>query len=175
MSVATMILICYDGSPDSRSAIEHAGELMEGHPATVLTVWEPFVDVLARTPSGFGLAPGMVNVDEIDDASYQSALEQAREGAELATQSGLNAQPRTRALHTTISSAILAEADEIDAGAIVMGSRGLTGLKSLLMGSVSHAVLQHADRTVMVVPSPTVAEARHQNVRIERAEHAGQH
>ena len=141
MSADTMILICYDGSPDSRSAIAHAGELMEGHPTTVLTVWEPFVDVLARTPSGFGLAPGMVNIDEIDDASYQSALDRAREGADLATEAGLSAQPRTRALHTTISAAILAEADEIDAGAIVMGSRGLTGLKSLLMGSVSHAVL----------------------------------
>jgi len=30
-----MILICYDGSPDSRSAIEHAGELLRGQPATV--------------------------------------------------------------------------------------------------------------------------------------------
>ncbi len=174
MSADTMILICYDGSPDSRSAIAHAAELMEGHPTTVLTVWEPFVDVLARTPSGFGLAPGMVNLDEIDDASYQSALERAREGAALATESGLRAQPRTRALHTTISAAILAEADEIDAGAIVMGSRGLTGLKSLLMGSVSHALLQHADRTVIVVPSPKVAEARHHDVRTERPQHATQ-
>ena len=172
MSADPMILICYDGSPDSRSAIERAGELMAGHSATVLTVWEPFVDVLARTPSGFGLAPGMVDVDEIDDASYQNAIEQAREGAELATRASLNAEPRTRALHTTISAAILAEADEIGAGAIVMGSRGLTGLKSMLMGSVSHAVLQHADRAVIVVPSPTVAEARHEAVRAGHAEPA---
>ena len=55
-----MVLICYDGSPDARSAIEHAAELLDGQPVTVLTVWEPFVEVLARTPSGFGLAPGMV-------------------------------------------------------------------------------------------------------------------
>jgi nucleotide-binding universal stress UspA family protein len=41
-----------------------------------------------------------------------------------------------------------------------MGSRGLTGVKSLLLGSVSHAVIQHADRTVIVVPSPEVAAAR---------------
>ena len=46
------------------------------------------------------------------------------------------------------------------ASAIVMGSRGLTGLKSLLLGSVSHAVLQRADRTAIVVPSPAVADSR---------------
>lgn len=45
-------------------------------------------------------------------------------------------------------------------GSIVIGTRGLTGVKSLLLGSVSHAVVQHADRAVLVVPSPEIAEAR---------------
>lgn len=49
----------------------------------------------------------------------------------------------------------------------MLGSRGLTGVKSLLLGSVSHAVLQHADRPVMVVPSPEVTEARAQHRRRE--------
>ncbi|MGZ4325074.1 MAG: universal stress protein, partial [Solirubrobacteraceae bacterium] len=50
-----MILIAYDGSPDARSAIDHAGELFSGEPATVLTVWEPFIDVMTRTGAGLGL------------------------------------------------------------------------------------------------------------------------
>lgn len=41
-----------------------------------------------------------------------------------------------------------------------MGSRGLSGLKSMLLGSVSHAVIQQADRTVMIVPSPQSAASR---------------
>ena len=60
----------------------------------------------------------------------------------------------------TIAETILSEADEVDAVAIVLGTRGLTGLKSLLLGSVSHALLQHTDRTVIVVPSPEVAAER---------------
>lgn len=163
-----MVLICYDGSPDSKSAIEHAGELLDGQPATVLTVWEPFIEVLARTPSGFGLAPGMINVDEIDEASERSAALRAEEGAELARQAGLAAEPRTDSQATTVSAAILSVADEIGASAIVLGSRGLTGLKSLLLGSVSHAVTQHADRAVIVVPSPSVAAARERHLQAHR-------
>jgi nucleotide-binding universal stress UspA family protein len=64
-----------------------------------------------------------------------------------------------------VASAILDVADELDAEAIVVGSRGLTGVKSLLLGSVSHALLQHADRPVIVVPSPAVTEARAQQRR----------
>jgi nucleotide-binding universal stress UspA family protein len=164
-----MVLICYDGSPDARAAIEHAGELLAGDSATVLTVWEPFVEVLARTPSGFGLAGGMVQIDEIDDATEQSALDRAEEGAALARQAGLDADARVCPQQTSVAAAILSVAEDLGADAIVMGSRGLTGVKSMLLGSVSHAVIQHADRAVIVVPSPSVAAAR------ERALHAHRH
>jgi nucleotide-binding universal stress UspA family protein len=155
-----MILIGYDGSADAKAAIEHGAQLLKGQPATVLTVWQPFIEVMAHTSSGFGLAPGMVDIEEIDKAMRQSAEERAVEGAELARRVGFDAQPRTCSQETNTSEAILAEADALGAGAILMGSRGLTGLKSLLLGSVSHGVIQHADRAVIVVPSPEVAASR---------------
>jgi nucleotide-binding universal stress UspA family protein len=37
---------------------------------------------------------------------------------------------------------------------IVLGSRGLTGLRSVLLGSVSTAVVHHADRPTLVIHSP---------------------
>ncbi|MEO8688197.1 MAG: universal stress protein [Solirubrobacteraceae bacterium] len=153
-----MILLCYDGSSDARAAIDHAGELLSGQPATVLTVWEPFIDLVMH--AGVGLMSPPLNFEEIDAASEHAARERAEEGVERARHVGFNAQPRTRALTTTTADVILAEAEEVGAAAIVLGTRGLTGLKSMLLGSVSHALLQHADRTVIVVPSPEVSAAR---------------
>ena len=47
--------------------------------------------------------------------------------------------------------AIVHLADELGAGLIVMGSRGLGGLRRALMGSVSDSVVRHAHCPVMVV------------------------
>ena len=79
-----MILICYDGSNDAKWAVEQSGELLGCQPATVLTVWQPFAEVLARAPVGFGLGFGAVDIDKADEASRQTAVALAEEGAELA-------------------------------------------------------------------------------------------
>jgi nucleotide-binding universal stress UspA family protein len=155
-----MILICYDGSPDSQAAIERAGELMPGQPATVLTIWEPFVDVITRTGAGMEFWPDGVNLEKMDQAAQRAARDRAEQGVARARGAGLNPQPRTRARGATITETIPSEADEVAADAIVLGTRGLTGLKSLMLGSVSHAILQHTDRPVIVVPSPEVAARR---------------
>lgn len=47
--------------------------------------------------------------------------------------------------------AIVHLADEIGAGLIVMGSRGLGGIRRALMGSVSDSVVRHAHCPVLIV------------------------
>lgn len=155
-----MILICYDGSPDAKAAIERGGELLRGQRATVLTVWEPFTQMAARAPVGFGIVPSVPDTEELDSASAKRARALADEGGKFAEAVGFEVQPRSCSQETTVAKAILTEAEAVGAIAIVMGSRGLTGLKSRLLGSVSHEVLQHADRMVIIVPSPEVAAAR---------------
>jgi nucleotide-binding universal stress UspA family protein len=157
-----MILIAYDGSPDARAAVEDAGRLLPNEHAVVLVVWEPFADVMARTGAGMGLAPGIADFDEIDAASEAAAKQRAEEGVELAGSVGLDAEPRVCAQGPTVWHAIVSQAREADARAIVMGTRGLAGIKSVFLGSVSHAVLQHSDRPVVVVPSPEAAAERAQ-------------
>lgn len=157
-----VILIAYDGSEDAQFAIDQAGELLSGEPATVVTVWESTIEVMARTGAGLGMSYGGTGIDfeELDKASENSARRRADEGVARARLAGLDAQPSAVLRDMTIAATLLSEADRVQARAIVMGTRGLTGIKSMLLGSVSHAVLQHADRTVIIVPSPAIASER---------------
>lgn len=154
-----MILICYDGSADARAAIADAGRVLAGHPAIVLTVWESVTQVLARTGAGSALMAGLSTPMAADEEAEAEAGRVADEGAELARAAGFDALSRVRAQTGSVPETIIAQADRANATAIVMGSRGRTGLQSVL-GSVSHAVVQRSDRAVMVVPSGEVVAER---------------
>jgi nucleotide-binding universal stress UspA family protein len=155
-----MILLCYDGSEDANAAAERTGALFAGRPITVLTVWEPYVEMLTQNGFGLAYAPPLTDVEQVDEAVEKEARATAQHGAERLTHIGIAAEARVEAQHTSISATILAAADEVNADAIALGTRGRGGIKSLLLGSVSHAVVQHADRPVLVVPSAAVAQAR---------------
>ena len=156
-----MILICYDGSADAQAAVDQAGLLMPGSEATVLVIWETIRETMTRHGSlGMGMI-GVTGDDGAGDAAIrQAAVDTAADGVQRAAAAGLVAQPRIVDRHDDIAVAILAVAGDVDADVIVLGTRGRSGLKSLMLGSVSHAVLHHADRPVLVIPSPALAEER---------------
>ncbi len=154
-----MIVVCYDGSEDAKAAVESAAALLGAEPATVLTVWEPYIDTLAQT--GFGLVYAPVDdAPDIDAALRQRALETAEEGAALLRKAGGTVEALVEQRETSVAAAVLDVARRLDADAIVIGTRGRGGVKSALLGSVSHALVQHADRPVVVVPSAALAAAR---------------
>jgi nucleotide-binding universal stress UspA family protein len=64
-------------------------------------------------------------------------------GAEIARASGFDAEARAT-LAAPRWKGIVDITDELDAAAIVIGSRGLSGLKEILAGSLSHQVAEHA-------------------------------
>ncbi len=159
-----MILLCYDGSADAQAAIDQAGLLMAGSEATVLVIWETILETMTRHGSlgmGFGLLGPYGDDGAADAAIKQAAVDTAADGVRRAVAAGLLAQPQVVNRDGDIAAAILAEATDLDADVIVLGTRGLGGVKSLMLGSVSHAVLHHADRAVLVIPSPSLAEQRH--------------
>jgi nucleotide-binding universal stress UspA family protein len=165
-----MVLICYDGSADAQAAIDRAGELFPASHAVVLVIWETVTETMIREGAlGGGL--GMIasyGDEETDTAIEKAALDTAADGARRAVAAGLVAQPRIVNRDGDIETAILAAAAEIDADLILLGTRGRGAVKSLMLGSVTHAVLHHADRPVLVIPSPGLAERRRQAV--ERGE-----
>jgi nucleotide-binding universal stress UspA family protein len=154
-----MILIAYDGSEDAKAAIQHAGKLMPGFAATVLTIWEPFDTMLARTPEVLRPLARVREAEDIDGQEADAAEESATEGVELARAAGLDVTPLVTSLNGSTADTIIEQADRLDVDAIVVGSRGLTGM-ALLLGSVSLAVVQRANRAVVIVPSADVATQR---------------
>lgn len=145
---ASPVILCYDGSDDAAVAIERAAELFGSRPATVLVVWPRAHAQLTYT------VPGMVYVqdlEELDAAAEQAAAALAERGADLAREAGLDASPAAVRANGPLWQTILDVADQQDAAAIVLGSRGLSGIKSLVLGSVSGAVVHHATRPTLVV------------------------
>ena len=142
------ILLCYDGSEDAFRAIEFAGSLFPGRKAVVLSVWEHY-SVLSGVP-------------RVDDELVQEATEAlAADGCERTRDAGFGAAtPVAVQAEHGVADAIIDAADEHDALVVVMGTRGNTGIRSLLLGSVSHAVAHHAHRPLLIVPSQPLAEAR---------------
>jgi nucleotide-binding universal stress UspA family protein len=146
-----MILICYDGSPASRAALERGVELFPNEPATVLCVWEPLVEALEHSSFAPWGVPVVNDESEIDDRARKAADKTAAEGAAIARTHGVSASPRSAGQATTTGRAILATAEDLHASALVVGSRVHRGIKELELGSVASEVLRHADRAPVVV------------------------
>lgn len=149
-----LALYCYDGSGDAKAAIERAARLLGDHRAVVLTVFE---SILALPTGGAGITDPEVmppeNADEVDAAARERSLGLAREGCELLGRLGVAAEPAAAEGLGSVWRTILAEADERDAAVTVIGSRGLTGVRSLVLGSISHGVANHSRRPVLIVPA----------------------
>ena len=148
------VLLSYDGSDSASRAIEAAAALLGGGPAVVLTVWEPTAaftgyDPLAGVSEGMGRAAGLER--EMDDIGAQVAQRTAERGTEAAREHGFDATAQTA--EGKVWRAIVDVADEIDARAIAVGTRGHPGLQSLMIGSVANGVVHHSDRPVLVIPA----------------------
>ncbi|MDA0181911.1 universal stress protein [Solirubrobacter phytolaccae] len=152
---ASPVILSYDGSEDAVVAIQRAAALFGPRPALVLVVWPRAHAQLAYGWPGMAYAQ---DLDAIDKAAAEGAAELAEKGAALAREAGLDAEPLTMRASGPIWQAILDVAEDRDAAAIVLGSRGLSGIKSLVLGSVSGAVVHHTTRPTLVVRHGCPAE-----------------
>jgi nucleotide-binding universal stress UspA family protein len=143
------VLIAYDGSDFAKAAIEDsARQLPPGREVVVLTVHEPMEAI-----PFLGLGGAAINQETVDAilTDIESGAEKAAaEGVRLAQDAGLSASALVE-IGAPAWQRIIEVADERDAGLIVLGSRGHSGVGSVLLGSVATAVAHHSKRSVMIV------------------------
>jgi nucleotide-binding universal stress UspA family protein len=146
------LLLCYDGSDPAKHAIERAADLLRTRNALVVNVWQTTVGL--GSFAWAGATENMIDYVGLDRAAAELGGRIVGEGVRVAQDAGLEAEPLAVKATGPVWTTILEVAERYDASMIVIGSRGLTGLRSILMGSVSTAVVHHADRPTLVIHSP---------------------
>ena len=146
------ILIAYDGSAGAEAAIDEAGRLFPGWRAVVVSVWW---SVRSAAPGGRVVLPDeMIRtaVENLDAAACQVAADTAERGVEQARAAGLDAGAAVERADPNVAATLVRMAHDREVAAVVVvGSRGRSGLRAALLGSVSNAVVHHCRRPVLVV------------------------
>jgi len=138
-----------DGSEGGAAALEFAAgdAVFRGARLRIVSAWE--IPVVAADRGHFGSAP-------LDTATLDVFQARAQQVADDALAAAKALQPsvevETLTVHGHAADVLLEHA--ADATLLVVGRRGLGGFKSLLLGSVSQQVVQHATCPVVVVNQP---------------------
>lgn len=135
------IVVGTDGSESADRALDRAAEIARACGATVHVIVAVPHAYATETYESSARAEhfGLGDVAESVIVRAERRLQEAGVPATTASRGGDPAN------------VILEFADEVDADLIVVGARGLTGLRRFLLGSVSSKISHYADRTVMVV------------------------
>ncbi len=148
------IVLADDGSPSARAAEALLTEwpIFSGLPITVLAVAAdgyPYAEGFSTA----GVAEWAISYAPTTDELQRSVRAEAAAAAERLCRANFTAEAQTRVGDPAHE--IIALARDLDAGLVVVGTRGQTGLRRLLLGSVARKVVLHATCSVLVVRDDT--------------------
>ena len=141
---ARSIVVGTDGSKPADEAVRQATDMAsrEGARLHLVTAYPDPQILRERTTGTGGGAYTIVDLREVAESLVQRAARDAlSKGVEVETHVR-EGQP---------AEVIIDVANQEQADLIVVGSRGLTGIKRYLLGSVSSKVSEHAPCSVMIV------------------------
>jgi nucleotide-binding universal stress UspA family protein len=141
------ILLASDGSEFALRAAQATAELAKalGSSVTILHVFAmPVMQMAVPGSPGVDIDPGTVSeyIEQVQDSV-------ARRTGRVLEEAGVAYETLNEVGHPAEAIVRIAEDDGYDL--IVMGSRGMTEIKSFLLGSVSDKVSHHAHCPVLIV------------------------
>ena len=146
------IIVPVDGSEYAARAVTRAAEL-----AGYLSARMQLLHVMPAGPAELSDIPGNRNAaSDADLAAKRMVADKVLTNARVNLAEAMNSDAATVILddlqhHGDPATVITEQANRTPGAIVVMGSRGLGGIRKLLLGSVSDAVVHRADCPVMVV------------------------
>lgn len=145
----TNIMIAIDGSAESLQAVRHALLLIEyGLRADValVNVQEPASLLELATQDSDAIATAAVEAGEHLMAAGAALLDEAGVGYSMEVVLG---EPST---------VLVDMAEQLAADMVILGARGMGSIESVLVGSVSKAVISRCSKPVLVVKLPEAVD-----------------
>jgi nucleotide-binding universal stress UspA family protein len=139
------ILVPLDGSDLSFQAAKYAIEIARMVKAEII-----FTHVVANPPYIEYKGAGLVLVHYVEEAKRQAEMWYVKAG-DMASKYGVRFSTETLLDVVSVADAIASYADRKKVDMIVMGTKGRTGFKRFLLGSVASGVVSHAKCSVLVV------------------------
>jgi nucleotide-binding universal stress UspA family protein len=140
------LVLCYDGSDAAERAIRIAPVLVgRGRTARVLYAYKPTERSLGVAQ---GITGGRIDAPVHGEADAHDIVDR---GVAIARDAGFEAEPLLVEADRRTAALVAETAEELDAPAIVMGTRGLSGLKGAVLGSVAREVVNAYHRPVVLV------------------------
>ncbi|SMP41105.1 universal stress protein [Anoxynatronum buryatiense] len=146
------ILVCVDGSKESMKAVVKAVEIASGcridHVA-VLHVYEKLTMTVVEYADEQYYVQEIKKLEKMNEEMVAHRQKIVEHAAMRFREKGIEAETMLKEGHP--SHTISQTAEEGNYDLIILGSRGGGGLKKLLLGSVSNAVIQETSSSVLVV------------------------
>ena len=142
----TKILLATDGSEEARQAAQAAAELSKD---TGSEVHVAYVLPSPRELRGHHLYSEEVMKSVLEQAEGEAKSFLEKQAEQVRASGGKVAETHLEAGQP--DKEIVRLSEELSVGTIVLGSRGLGGVRRSLMGSVSESVIRHAHCPVFVV------------------------
>ena len=140
------VLVAVDGSDASIDASNYAIDMAKKFEAslTVLFIVAPAVYI------DFGYA-NVGTTNEIESTKKKLAQNEVDKVNEKAMEKGVTVRTDVLIKHISVVKEIVEYAEKYKIDLIIMGSRGMTGFKKMLLGSVASGVVTYAHCPVLVV------------------------
>ena len=137
------ILVSVDGSKDSEKAVELAAELARTYGSSVLAVHGRDVPFIAPNPRPAAARVERWETEEDAQQLLDGAVSKLREA-------GVNVRGEVLPGEGRIGYKILEAAEADRSNLIVLGSRGMSRVEEVMIGSVSHKIIHMAKCPVLL-------------------------